>query len=112
MATMFAKGFSDPEHEVAVEELPVIGAMPTWLSGDARLALDGWRPSNARQLALDAFLPRPDQCYLDGDGERRGRRIQSRAHRTVGANACAANSIRSCGDGALYLGNCPRGPAS
>jgi beta,beta-carotene 9',10'-dioxygenase len=33
MAMMFAKGFADLEHEVAVESLPVTGAIPTWLSG-------------------------------------------------------------------------------
>ncbi|WEX74369.1 carotenoid oxygenase family protein [Sinorhizobium numidicum] len=33
MIPMFAKGFADLEREVAVETLPVTGAIPSWLSG-------------------------------------------------------------------------------
>jgi hypothetical protein len=33
MTAMFAKGFADLDREVAVESLPVIGTVPTWLSG-------------------------------------------------------------------------------
>jgi beta,beta-carotene 9',10'-dioxygenase len=33
MTAMFAKGFAELEREVAIESLPVTGAMPPWLSG-------------------------------------------------------------------------------
>ncbi|MPZ39284.1 MAG: beta-carotene 15,15'-monooxygenase [Rhizobiales bacterium] len=33
MTRIFAKGFADLEHEVAVESLPIAGAIPTWLEG-------------------------------------------------------------------------------